>query len=114
MVTWGDSRFGGQTTLIQDAGFPSSSLWPLFRFGVPKAKSRKNRGALIRGYWGSKERLRDVQQICPSSGAFAALRADGSVVTWGHAECGGISAGVHEQLHEVPYQLAILFWGFLL
>ena len=32
-------------------------------------------------------RLKDVQQIQASSGAFAAILSDGSVVTWGSAAC---------------------------
>ena len=34
-------------------------------------------------------------------GAFAALMSDGSVVTWGDAECGGNSATVEEDLKGV-------------
>ena len=39
-----------------------------------------------------QNQLRNVQQICGTGGAFAAILADGSVVTWGHSDCGG-SAG---------------------
>jgi len=34
-------------------------------------------------------RLRRVQQIEASFGAYAAILVDGTVVTWGLAECGG-------------------------
>ena len=32
--------------------------------------------------------------------AFAAILGDGTVVTWGDAECGGDSSAVHSQLHN--------------
>ncbi|CAE8656834.1 unnamed protein product [Polarella glacialis] len=38
--------------------------------------------------------------LVSSKAAFAALKADGSVVTWGQADYGGDSAGVHEQLRS--------------
>ena len=31
---------------------------------------------------------------------FAAILGDGTVVTWGDAECGGDSSAVHSQLHN--------------
>ena len=33
---------------------------------------------------GVQDQLKNVQQICGTRGAFAAILADGSVVTWGH------------------------------
>jgi hypothetical protein len=44
-------------------------------------------------------------QLYATSGAFAALRADGSVVTWGDQQFGGNSAGVAPQLTSIA-QLA--------
>jgi len=38
------------------------------------------------------------QRICSTGSAFAALMADGSVVTWGFGNAGGDSSGVQEQL----------------
>lgn len=46
-----------------------------------------------------------VQQIKASSGAFAALLADGSVVTWGKADFGGDSSKVQEDLEGVAEQV---------
>ena len=44
-------------------------------------------------------------RVCPqiqaSGEAFAAILADGSIVTWGHAETGGDSSAVREQLRGV-------------
>ena len=50
-----------------------------------------------------KDQLKGVQQIqaTPSNGAFAAILKDGSVVTWGHAPCGGDSLAVQDQLKGV-------------
>ena len=42
-----------------------------------------------------------VQQICGSFGAFAALRDDGTVVTWGNAQSGGDCSSVRHLLKDV-------------
>jgi capsule polysaccharide export protein KpsC/LpsZ len=42
-----------------------------------------------------------MQQIQASIGAFAAILADGSVVTWGHPAYGGDSSAVRDQLRSV-------------
>ena len=42
--------------------------------------------------------MRNVQQIQASESAFAAILGDGSVVTWGDAQCGGDSSAVQDQL----------------
>ena len=39
-----------------------------------------------------------VQHIFSNPVAFAALRGDGVIVTWGHSAWGGDSSAVHEQL----------------
>ena len=43
-------------------------------------------------------RIIDVREITSTSGAFAARRIDGSVVTWGQAGSGGDSSGVAASL----------------
>ena len=48
-----------------------------------------------------QDQLRNVQQIQASCGAFAAIRGDGSVVTWGNADFGGDSSAVQDQLRDV-------------
>ena len=45
--------------------------------------------------------LRAKDRIKSSNGAFAALLADGTVVTWGHARDGGDSSSVKGQLRDV-------------
>ena len=39
--------------------------------------------------------------VISDTGAFAAILSDGSVVTWGSAECGGDSSSVQHQLKDV-------------
>ena len=48
-----------------------------------------------------QDQLINVQQIQASGWAFAAILADGSVVTWGDAERGGESSAVQDQLITV-------------
>ncbi|CAE7711581.1 RAB2A, partial [Symbiodinium sp. CCMP2456] len=48
-----------------------------------------------------RDQLQDVQKVVGTAGAFAAIRADGRVITWGDAEFGGDSHGVQDQLCEV-------------
>ena len=45
--------------------------------------------------------LRSVQEVYSNGSAFAALSADGSVVTWGDPLCGGDSEHISEQLKHV-------------
>ena len=48
-----------------------------------------------------QDQLRNVQQVQGTSGAFAAILADGSVVAWGHPARGGDSSAVQDQLRNV-------------
>ena len=48
-----------------------------------------------------QDQLKNVQKIQASSGAFASIRADGSVVTWGKPEEGGDSSAMQELLKDV-------------
>ncbi|CAE7880068.1 HERC1, partial [Symbiodinium necroappetens] len=47
------------------------------------------------------ERLVHVEKIVATSGAFAAVCRDGSVVTWGRPQCGANSTSVRFQLREI-------------
>lgn len=49
----------------------------------------------------SKDQLYGVTMIQAASLAFAAIRRDGSVVTWGTPDAGGDSRHVQEQLKNV-------------
>ena len=44
--------------------------------------------------------IQEVHQLAASHAAFAAVKADGRVVTWGHPEHGGDSSGAQEQLRR--------------
>ena len=43
-----------------------------------------------------RDQLKNVQQIQATHSAFAAIRGDGSVVTWGEAASGGDSSVVRD------------------
>ena len=48
-----------------------------------------------------QDQLRNVQEVQATSYAFAAILADGSVLTWGVPELGGDSSEVQDQLRNV-------------
>ena len=48
-----------------------------------------------------RRRLQEVQQIQGTFGAFAAIRGDGRVVTFGDADAGGDSSQVEDELRNV-------------
>ena len=50
-----------------------------------------------------QDQLRNVKQIQVAQMAFAAILADGSVVTWGLAEFGGDSSAFQDQLRNVKH-----------
>lgn len=54
-----------------------------------------------RGTW--EDQLREVLQVHASAGAFAALRADGVVVTWGHTHMGGRNARARHANFSFPF-----------
>lgn len=56
-----------------------------------------------------RDKLHAVQQIASSMHAFAAVRQDGSVVTWGEIESGGDSSKVREHLQKVQQAGVNLF-----
>ena len=72
-MTWGNPVEGGdsQSPSVKDSAIMQSTFFMLL-------------------LWSSldflQEKLRDVQQIEASSGAFLAIRADGSVVCWGNSD----------------------------
>lgn len=45
-----------------------------------------------------KDELYDILEVHASSGAFAAVRADGEVISWGHPLSGGDSRAVRKLL----------------
>ena len=71
MVTWGYAESGGDSTVHYYGG--------------------DSRGV-------AEQLSTGVQTVVGSGIAFAAVKVDGSVVTWGRADEGGDSSGVAEQL----------------
>ena len=81
VVTWGNPKLGSNISTV-----PWCST--LLRL-------QQSHGCQV------KRQLVDVRSICGTASSFAALRGDGSVVTWGQAGSGGESSCVQEQLHQV-------------
>ena len=107
VVTWGDAEYGGDSSEVQDQ-----------LRGVQQIQAaREGRICCHSGRWiGSlpgvmqmlavnssavREQLKGVQQIEAANGAFAAILADGFVVTWGDADFGGDSSAVQHELRFV-------------
>ena len=63
-------------------------------------------------YWEVPYPLKGIRQIQSTADAFAAIREDGSVVTWGDAEWGGDSSAVRDQLHSVRQIQATMYGAF--
>ena len=57
-----------------------------------------------------QDQLRNVQQVHATGVAFAAILADGSVVTWGDPDGGGDSSAVQDQLRNVQ-QVHAAWWS---
>ena len=51
-----------------------------------------------------QDQLVNVKQLQATGHAFAAILADGSVVTWGHPDYGGDSSAVHRELRVQQIQ----------
>ena len=79
MVTWGDALLGGDSSAAaRHKAEPSESL---SKAPLPLPSSSQ-----------VEPLLREVNEVFASTGAFAALRADGSVITWGDPSYGGDSS----------------------
>ena len=76
VVTWGNPFGGGDSSAIRNqrghgGGGDSSAV---------------------------QDQLRNVHQVQATKSPFAAILADGSVITWGYPGCGGDSSAVKDQL----------------
>eukprot|EP00439_Symbiodinium_sp_Y106_P006818 s4348_g1.t1 len=78
VVTWGDSACGGDPSVL------------FIGAGMPGDSSR-----------GVSDQLKNVKQIQASGSAFAAIRDDGTVVTWGLSVFGADSDAVQDKLKDV-------------
>jgi len=141
VVTWGDAGYGGNTDDIADQ---LTDVHQVFTSRYAFA-AIKNDGTVVT--WGRtveqdddgndvalvigadssavQDKLTDVVSITTSNYAFAALKADGTVVAWGDPGRGGDSAEVQAQLTDVvsitssPYAFAaikkdgrVVTWGY--
>ena len=62
-------------------------MWSwIWNFSCPSSSDSK----------GVQDQLHDVQRVVATYAAFAALRGDGSTITWGEAESGGDASDVQE------------------
>ncbi len=109
VVTWGWSRFGGDSSAVARQLNGTVDVTQIFSNGEAFAALRVD-GSVVT--WGDSKfggdsnavanKLNgtiDVTEIFSTDdGGFAALRADGSVVTWGNANSGGDSRAVASQL----------------
>ncbi|CAE7200175.1 SAP2 [Symbiodinium natans] len=79
VVTWGDKHGGGDSSAVQ-------------------SQLRDDYGGDCQVV---QEQLYDARDIQGSNSAFAVIRGDGGVVTWGDRQVGGDSSLVQSQLHDV-------------
>eukprot|EP00434_Breviolum_minutum_P028949 symbB.v1.2.025607.t1/scaffold2446.1/size186988/6 len=105
VVTWGLAPLGGDTWAVRGSAQGCTADSSHFG-GLCCDFGRRIRRDL--GCWGGggdssavRDQLRGVRQIQATSGAFAAILEDGSVVTWGAAGIGGDSSAVRDQLRDV-------------
>ena len=105
VVTWGDQSYGGDSSAVQDQlkdvqrvqgthGFLEVHLPQSWQTGPSLLEAIK--------HWGGnssvvQHQLKNVQQIQATGVAFAAILADGSVVTWGDPDFGGNSSSIQLQ-----------------
>jgi hypothetical protein len=88
VVTWGDSRYGGNSSIAtwNDSGYTYTSI--------------------------SSQLTSGVTQIFSTGYAFAALKSNGSVVTWGYSSYGGDSSSVASQLSSGVTQIFSTYYAF--
>ncbi|CAE8678786.1 unnamed protein product, partial [Polarella glacialis] len=90
VVTWGFAGNGGD----------SSAVAPLLAEGIVLYKSAESDSSAVAALLAY-----DVVQVCGNQFAFAAIKANGSVVTWGGADVGGDSSAVAPLLAEGVVQV---------
>ncbi|CAJ1352351.1 unnamed protein product, partial [Effrenium voratum] len=118
VVTWGDPDYGGGAVVawgdLRSGGCCAEARRLLTSAQAAEARRRAFAAALeakadprnalkSQIYAGDEvgDVLCGVQRIWATDSAFCALRADGSVVTWGHAPHGGDSSQVRKKLRDV-------------
>jgi alpha-tubulin suppressor-like RCC1 family protein len=122
VVTWGSPYFGGDSSAV--ASQLSSGVSQVFSAGYAFAALKKDGSVVTWGANSNRDESFDhygvgggdssavasqissgVSQIFSSLGAFAALKADGSVDTWGSSDFGGDSSAVASQISSGVSQI---------
>ena len=104
VVTWGNEHFGGDSSAVRDQLKGVQQIQPQVSLCCDSGRwIRRYLGWCTRRRWqfGISRSAQGVQQIQATHAAFAAILADGSVVTWGDARFGGDSSAVRDQLKGV-------------
>ena len=127
VVAWGDPEYGGDCSAVRgqlrnpgaedDVAFPMGNppkdrgiyrkyelltIWRIYREYSLLGESIENINGYVSTFHGPPVATpRNVEQLQTSFGAFAAILADGSVVTWGDPESGGDSTAVQTRLKNV-------------
>ena len=105
VVTWGDSRFGGDSSAVRHLLVDVASVT-----GADSAFAALTRSGTVVtwGYpgWGGdsatvQHKLVDVASVTAAAYAFAALTRSGAVIAWGYPRWGGDSSVVQHQLVDV-------------
>eukprot|EP00434_Breviolum_minutum_P039212 symbB.v1.2.034812.t1/scaffold4559.1/size42167/1 len=97
--TWGAAYAGGDSMAVQDQLRGVQQIQATW--GAPPPASCTSTCSAPPGPCADKS-TGGVQQIqATNCGAFAAILEDGSVITWGEADCGGDSSAVGNQLRGV-------------
>ena len=108
VITWGDPKFGGDSTKIQDrlhspvqqVQGSNAAFAALLADGTVVTWGDELYGALP---WDVEFEalLQNVQELQSTKSAFAAILRDGSVQTWGEVATGGSSSAVKDELNKV-------------
>ncbi|CAK9083467.1 unnamed protein product [Durusdinium trenchii] len=88
VISWGWPNYGGDS---EEAEQTQQTQW----FIMPPAAFPQ-----------VQEQLVNVQSVTASKYSFAALKSDGTVVTWGEGACGGDSSAVQEELQDIKVIVA--------
>jgi Ca2+-binding RTX toxin-like protein len=130
VVTWGISGWGGDSSGVAsqlNGGvtqiFSTSLAFAALKsngsvvtWGVAHLGGNSSIATLINNAWSyvsvASQLTNGVTQIFANDGAFAALKSDGSVVTWGDATFGGNSSNMASQLSNGVTQIFSTQYAF--
>jgi len=130
VFTWGDDEFGGDSTKVKSE-LQSGVVQTIFSTRSAFAALSKNGKVITWGcprgggevitvnnpfYTGDSEKQHelqfDVQSIVSTDQAFAALKLNGKVITWGMERYGGDSSEVEDELQSEVQSIVSTRYGF--